>query len=191
MLWSFRPANSPSEVGGLKRNIKVGWPSGLGTELQPLLGGFDPYSDLQYVWEYSSNGLEWWSPKPQVIGSSPIALANLYSQIKLLIMVRDYIIETLLKIKEYDEKIHKLYDMGVDLLEFNNTNSQLEKSIPTILRKKQDKQFGWIQDLVGWWLYDNVDKKIWHEEVEFNVESVENFTDYLIREYGSNDIPTN
>ena len=106
-------------------------------------------------------------------------------------MVREYIIETLLKIKEYDEKIHKLYDMGVDLLEFGNTNSQLEKSIPTILRKKQDEQFGWIQDLVGWWLYDNVDKKIWHEEVEFNVESVENFTDYLIREYGSNDIPTN
>ena len=105
-------------------------------------------------------------------------------------MVRDYIIETLLKIKEYDEKIHKLYDMGVDLLELSSTNSQLEKSIPTILRKEKDEQFGWIQDLVGWWLYDDVDKKIWHEEVEFDVESAENFTDYLIREYGSNDIPT-
>ena len=106
-------------------------------------------------------------------------------------MVRDYIIETLIKIKEYDEKIHTLYGMGVDLLEFGNTSSQLEKSIPTLLRKKQDEPFGWIQDLVGWWLYDDVDKKIWHEEVEFNVESVEDFTDYLIREYGSDNIQTN
>jgi hypothetical protein len=62
-------------------NIKVGWPSGLGAELQPLLGGFNSYSDLQR-WEYSSTGLEWWPPKPQVIGSSPIAPAN-YLIIKL------------------------------------------------------------------------------------------------------------
>jgi hypothetical protein len=106
-------------------------------------------------------------------------------------MVREYIIETLLKIKEHDEKILSVHRMGVDLLDFDTTIPQLEKSIPILLRKKQDEQFGWIQDLVGWWLYDDVDKKIWHEKVEFDVESVENFTDYLIREYGSNDIPTN
>jgi hypothetical protein len=106
-------------------------------------------------------------------------------------MVREYIIETLLKIKEHDEKILSVHRMGVDLLDFDTTIPQLEKSIPTLLRKKQDEQFGWIQDLVGWWLYDDVDKKIWHEEVEFNVETVEDFTDYLIREYGSDKIPTN
>jgi hypothetical protein len=81
--------------------------------------------------------------------------------------------------------------MGVDLLDFDNTISQLEKSIPTILRKEKDEQYGWIQDLVGWWLYEKIEKKIWHDKIEFNVESVENFTDYLIREYGTNDIPTN
>jgi len=100
-------------------------------------------------------------------------------------MVRDYIIETLTKIKEHDEKVHKLYDMGVDLLDFNNTTSQLEKSIPTILRKEKDESYGWIQDLVGWWLYENIEKKIWYDEIEVNVESVENFTDYLLREYSS------
>jgi hypothetical protein len=106
-------------------------------------------------------------------------------------MVRDYIIETLVKIKEHDEKVHKLYNMGVDLLDFNNTTSQLEKSIPTILRKEKDEQYGWIQDLVGWWLYENIEKKIWYDEIEVNVDKVEDFTDYLIREYGTNDIPTN
>ena len=100
-------------------------------------------------------------------------------------MVRDYIIETLVKIKEHDEKVHKLYNMGVDLLDFDNTISQLEKSIPTILRKEKDEQYGWIQDLVGWWLYENIEKKIWYDEIEVNVESVEDFTDYLLREYSS------
>jgi hypothetical protein len=81
--------------------------------------------------------------------------------------------------------------MGVDLLDFDNTISQLEKSIPTILRKEKDEQYGWIQDLVGWWLYENIEKKIWYDEIEINVDKVEDFTDYLIREYGTNDIPTN
>jgi hypothetical protein len=106
-------------------------------------------------------------------------------------MVRDYIIETLTKIKEHDEKVHKLYTMGVDLLDFDNTISQLEKSIPIILRKEKDEQYGWIQDLVGWWLYENIEKKIWYDEIEVNVDKVEDFTDYLIREYGTNDMPTN
>jgi hypothetical protein len=81
--------------------------------------------------------------------------------------------------------------MGVDLLDFDNTISQLEKSIPTILRKEKDEQYGWIQDLVGWWLYENIEKKIWYDDIEVNVDKVEDFTDYLIREYGTNDIPTN
>jgi len=110
---------------------------------------------------------------------------------KIFNMVRDYIIETLLKIKENDEKVHALYTLGVDILDFDNSFSQLEKSIPTLLRKEKDEQFGYIQDLVGWWLYENVDKIIYVDDIEVNVDKVEKFTDYLIREYGTNDIPTN
>ena len=58
-------------------------------------------------------------------------------------------------------------------------------------RKEKDEQFGYIQDLVGWWLYEDVDKVIWIDEFEIKVDKVEEFTDYLIREYGTNDIPTN
>ena len=118
---------------------------------------FDSHPDLQR-WGYSSTGLEWWSPKPQVIGSIPIALANFNSHFKLLIMVREYIIETLTKIKEYDEKIHSIYRMGIDLLDFDNL----------------------------------IDKIIYIDgDVEINLDNIEDFVDYLIREYGTNDIPTN
>jgi hypothetical protein len=110
---------------------------------------------------------------------------------KIFNMVRDYIIETLLKIKEHDEKVHKLYTLGVDIIDFDNSFSQLEKSIPTLLRKEKDKQFGYIQDLVGWWLYEDVDKIIYVDDIEINVDKVVEFVDYLLREYGTNDIPTN
>jgi hypothetical protein len=98
-------------------------------------------------------------------------------------MVRDYIIETLTKIKEQDEKVHKLYTMGVDLLDFDNTISQLEKSIPTILRKEKDEEYGYIQDLVGWWLYDNVEKTIWDKETTYHLDNIDYFADYLIQNY--------
>ena len=130
--------------------------------------------------------VEWWSPKPQVIGSIPIALANFNSHFKLLIMVREYIIETLTKIKEYDEKIHSIYRMGIDLLDFDNLIPQLEKSIPTLLRKEQDEYYRYIQDIVGWWLYDDVDKIIYvDDDVEINLDNIEDFVDYLITEYAS------
>ena len=103
-------------------------------------------------------------------------------------MVRDYIIDTLLKIKEHNEKVHPLYTLGIDILEFDNTISQLEKSIPTLLRKEKDEQFGYIQDLVGWWLYEDVDKTIWIDDIVVKVDKVEEFVDYIIREYGTIDI---
>jgi len=106
-------------------------------------------------------------------------------------MVRDYIIKTLLTLKEHSEKIHKLYTMGIDLSNFDKSISQLEESIPTILRKEKDKYFEYVDDLVGWWLYEDVEKKIWLDGVVSNVESVEDFTDYLMREYGTNEIPIN
>ena len=101
-------------------------------------------------------------------------------------MVREYIIETLTKIKEYDEKIHSLYSLGIDLLDFDNLIPQLEKSIPTLLRKEKDEYYGYITDVVGWWLYDDVDKIIYIDgDVEINLDNIEDFVDYLITEYAS------
>jgi hypothetical protein len=106
-------------------------------------------------------------------------------------MVREYIIETLTKIKEYDEKIHSIYRMGIDLLDFDNLIPQLEKSIPTLLRKEQDEYYRYIQDIVGWWLYDDVDKIIYvDDDVEINLDNIEDFVEYLITEYASTNTTT-
>lgn len=101
-------------------------------------------------------------------------------------MVREYIIETLTKIKEYNEKISTIYRMGIDLLEFDNLIPQLEKSIPTLLRKEKDEYYGYIEDVVGWWLYEDVDKIIYIDgDIEINLDNIEDFVEYLITEYAS------
>jgi hypothetical protein len=122
---------------------------------------------------------------------TPYIRYSLKYELKIYLLIKTCGVIISIKIKEHDEKVHALYTLGVDILDFDNSFSQLEKSIPTLLRKEKDEQFGYIQDLVGWWLYEDVDKVIWIDEFEIKVDNVEEFTDYLIREYGTNDIPTN
>ena len=98
-------------------------------------------------------------------------------------MVKQYIIDTLNLINEINEKISKLHSLGVDLFELETGVSGLEKSISVILRKEKDEEYGYIQDLVGWWLYDNVEKTIWDEETTYHLDNMEDFVDYLIQNY--------
>jgi hypothetical protein len=98
-------------------------------------------------------------------------------------MVKQYIIDTLNLIKEINEKISKLYSLGVDLLELETGISGLENSISVILRKEKDEEYGYIQDLVGWWLYDNVEKTIWDKETTYHLDNIDYFADYLIQNY--------
>ena len=98
-------------------------------------------------------------------------------------MVKQYIIDTLNLINEINEKISKLHSLGVDLFELETGVSGLEKSISVILRKEKDEEYGYIQDLVGWWLYDNVEKTIWDEETTYHLDNIEDFADYLIQNY--------
>ncbi len=98
-------------------------------------------------------------------------------------MVKQYIIDTLNLVNQINEKISKLYTLGVDLLELETGVSGLEDSISAILRKEKDEEYGYIQDLVGWWLYDNVEKTLWDEETTYRLDNIEDFADYLIKNY--------
>ena len=99
-------------------------------------------------------------------------------------MIRNYIIETLTRIKKINGAVHSLYKLGVDILNFDTGVDQLEKSIPLLIRGKKDEAYTYIDDLVGWWLYEEVEKIITlKENIKINLEKVEDFTDYLIKEY--------
>lgn len=106
-------------------------------------------------------------------------------------MKKKYITETLLKIQEINESVHNLYKLGVNIIDLENGVSQLEKSIAAVLRDEEDKELKYIQDLVGWWLYEGVEKIIWHDEdSKMDLSNIEDFVDYLIREYGKDSSST-
>lgn len=98
-------------------------------------------------------------------------------------MKKEFIIEVLTKIKELNHKVHLLYKLGVNIIDLDLAISTLEKTIPTILVDEKNDTYKNIDELVGWWLYENVDKVIAIEDKEINVENIEDFVNFLTENY--------
>lgn len=98
-------------------------------------------------------------------------------------MKKEFIIEVLTKIKELNHKVHLLYKLGVNIIDLDLAISTLEKTIPNILVDTKNDSYKNIEDLVGWWLYESVEKVITVDKEKVNVESMEDFVDFLIVNY--------
>jgi hypothetical protein len=98
-------------------------------------------------------------------------------------MKKEFIIEVLTKIKELNHKVHLLYKLGVNIIDLDLAISTLEKTIPTIIVNEKNDAYNHVSDLVGWWLYENVDKVITMDEKQINVETMEDFVNFLIKNY--------
>lgn len=98
-------------------------------------------------------------------------------------MKKEFIIEVLTKIKELNHKVHLLYKLGVNIIDLDLAISTLEKTIPVILVDEENDNYKNINGLVGWWLYENVDKVITIEDEKINVENIEDFVNFLIDNY--------
>jgi hypothetical protein len=98
-------------------------------------------------------------------------------------MKKEFIIEVLTKIKELNHKVHLLYKLGVNIIDLDLAIATLEKTIPTILLDEKNDSYENIGELVGWWLYENVEKVITVDGEGVNVESIEDFANYLIVNY--------
>lgn len=98
-------------------------------------------------------------------------------------MKKEFIIEVLTKIKELNHKVHLLYKLGVNIIDLDLAISTLEKTIPVILVDAENDNYKDINGLVGWWLYENVDKVLTIEDEKINVENIEDFVNFLIDEY--------
>ena len=99
-------------------------------------------------------------------------------------MKKEFIIEVLTKIKELNHKVHLLYKLGVNIIDLDLAITTLEKTIPTILLDEKNDSYENIAELVGWWSYENVEKVITVDGGEVNVESIEDFANFLIVNYG-------
>ena len=86
------------------------------------------------------------------------------------------LVNILENIKKLDDKIHQLYELGLDLISFTE---DYDKTINLLLDCILDEEG---VELVYWWLYDSSDKIFYYKEDMYqrNVESSEDFAKYLV-----------
>lgn len=73
-----------------------------------------------------------------------------------------------------DKRIDNIYNEGIDLINFQD---ELYRVINILFIEIFGKEG---EELIGWWLYDNVDKKIIVNNKEYNVEKINDFYTFLI-----------
>lgn len=90
-------------------------------------------------------------------------------------MSKEKFVETLLKYQDFLAASAQLMDLGIDL-----TEGPIATSIDTLLDSWIDSITGEEgSDLIYWWLFDDVDKIIYKDDKEINIENVGDFYNYL------------
>lgn len=82
--------------------------------------------------------------------------------------------------EEIDEKVSKVLSLVGDGHFIYGANNKTQKALFFVLRKIFDDE----ADYIGWWLYEDVDKKVREKfngkEIEYNLETPEALYDFLI-----------
>ena len=91
--------------------------------------------------------------------------------------MKEFIIKALKAIQEKDAKLNSLYEMGVELIDFNSEcETQLMVALAKLIGKDEDRTLDWIY----WWLYEDVDKIIYDNGGGINVTDINDFVEFLI-----------
>lgn len=94
-------------------------------------------------------------------------------------MEKEFAVRTLNRIKQIQSTYHKLRDLGVDLINYEDGVNLLEESV-VLLFVKDEKKFEQALDNVQWWLYESVDKIITlNDKSEVDVNTAEAFIDWF------------
>jgi len=99
--------------------------------------------------------------------------------------MKEKIIEWLKILKKEVDKRNVIYEYGVDLINYENAYSQaaIEMIVYSLflMNKTTEKSEAQIKDEVGWWLYEDVEKKYWVKKKEYNVEKAEDFVKFILK----------
>lgn len=94
-------------------------------------------------------------------------------------------IRALSALKERSERIHQLYKLKVNLIDFDEgITDKLEESVAIILSKGNEKNYEFILSYVSWWLYEKVDKIITLKDgKKVDVNNVKDFVEWIENYY--------
>jgi hypothetical protein len=100
-------------------------------------------------------------------------------------MKKEFAIRALNRIKVMNAELNNLSELGIDLEDFLDTYTNLaEESVAMLFTVNDtDKDFIKCLDDVLWWLYDKTDKIITINDIKKDVTEVENFVEYLEKNY--------
>lgn len=92
-------------------------------------------------------------------------------------MNKESFIKTINKYKQFIDTVDKLNDLGVNLYEgaiADSIDAIFDAWLTEFLNKED-------VDTIYWWLFEDVDKIIYDEDKEINVEKIEDLYDYLCK----------
>lgn len=96
-----------------------------------------------------------------------------------------FCINILERIKKEESKRDVFYEHGIDLINYENEYKLCLMDCLCFVLSRIDDSIAW-KEYIEWWLYESVDKIIWINDEEFNVESAEQLLNCLI--YNSDDV---
>ena len=91
--------------------------------------------------------------------------------------MKEFINRALTVIKEHDNKLNELYNLGIDLVDlYSGCETTLIEAIAKLIGKDEDVMLDWIY----WWLYEDVDKIIYENGGQIDVTDISLFIDFLM-----------
>lgn len=95
----------------------------------------------------------------------------------------EFISNTLDELKVISSNQQKLYELGVNLIDYNDGVNLLEKAL-TLLLTNNVENIPLIKGDIEWWLYENVNKIIYYNDAEpINVTTSIDFVNWVIKHY--------
>lgn len=99
-------------------------------------------------------------------------------------MQTQYAIDAIKLLKQTDETLKSLKKQGIDMSEFTEPLiDKIETGIVTMLSGGSDLVFEQMSIEIAWWAYDAKDKTIYYKDHQVDVESAEDFINWLVDHY--------
>lgn len=99
-------------------------------------------------------------------------------------MKKEFVKKALQRIKDQQPKYSALKALGVDVMELQDQLINIiEESISVLLSNNDDKKHDLILQDIQWWLYENVDKIISYDENKVDVNSLDNYVNWMFEHY--------
>ena len=97
---------------------------------------------------------------------------------------KEYLMKWLEILQSHRKKTDAIYKQDVDLYNFGEPLVTAIEDAMAFVVARDEENYKYALDLIQWWLYDRVQKKVWDADgTEHDLIEMEALCDYLIENY--------